>query len=98
MTLILHAHPLSSYCWKALIALYENDTPFELREIDFGSEASADAFRALWPLARMPVLVDGGRTIVESSIVIEHLALHHAGPVRLVPADPDAALRIRMLD
>src|SRR5687767_12270172 len=98
MTLVLHAHPLSSYCWKALIALYENDTLFELREIDFGSEASARAFRALWPLAKMPVLVDGDRTIVESSIVIEHLALHRPGPVRLVPADPDAALQVRMLD
>ena len=98
MTLTLHAHPLSSYCWKALIALYENDTPFELREIDFGSEASAGAFRALWPLARMPVLVDGDRTLVESSIVIEYLALHHRGPARLIPADPDAALEVRRLD
>ncbi len=98
MTLVLHAHPLSSYCWKALIALYENDTLFELREIDFGSEASASAFRALWPLARMPVLVDGERVIVESSIVIEYLALHRPGPVRLVPEDRDAALQVRMLD
>jgi len=98
MTLVLHAHPLSSYCWKALIALYENDTPFELREIDFGSEASASAFRALWPLAKMPVLVDGDRTLVESSIVIEYLALHHPGPQRLIPADPDAALEVRRLD
>ena len=47
MTLILHAHPLSSYCWKALIALYEKDLPFELRIVDFGDEANAAAFRAL---------------------------------------------------
>ena len=26
MSLTLHYHPLSSFCWKALIALYENDT------------------------------------------------------------------------
>ena len=98
MTLTLHAHPLSSYCWKALIALYENDTPFTFRLLDFGNEASAGAFRALWPLAKMPVLVDGERVIVESSIVIEYLALHHPGPVPLIPADPDAALEVRRLD
>ena len=26
---ILHEHPFASYCWKALIALYERDLPFE---------------------------------------------------------------------
>ena len=98
MTLILYAHPLASYCWKALIALYENDTAFELREVDFGSEASVNEFRALWPLAKMPVLVDGDRVIVESTIVIEYLAIHHPGRVRLVPDDPAAALEARKLD
>jgi glutathione S-transferase len=29
MTLKLYAHPFSSYCQKVLIALYENDTPFQ---------------------------------------------------------------------
>ena len=98
MTLILYAHPLSSYCWKALIALYENGTPFELREVDFGNEASVNEFRALWPIAKMPVLVDGDRVIVESSTVIEYLAINHPGRVRLVPDDPAAALDVRKLD
>ena len=98
MSVILHAHPLASYCWKVLIALYENDTPFELRLVDFGDEASAAEFRALWPLAKMPVLVDGDRTIVESSVIIEHLDLHHPGPVRLLPEDQAGALEARMLD
>jgi glutathione S-transferase len=98
MTLTLHAHPLSSYCWKALIALYENGTPFAFSQLDFGDEAAAAEFSALWPIAHMPVLVDDGRTIVEASIVIEHLGLHHPGPVQLIPADPKAALPVRMLD
>jgi glutathione S-transferase len=98
MTLILHAHPLSSYCWKALIALYENDTPFTFRQVDFGDEASAAAFIALWPLGKMPVLVDGDRTIVESSIVIEYLDRRHPGPAPLIPADPDQAIEVRTLD
>jgi glutathione S-transferase len=31
MTLALYAHPFSSYSQKALIAFYENATPFELK-------------------------------------------------------------------
>ena len=94
----LFAHPFSSYCQKVLVALYENDTPFELRLLEFGDEQAAAELAALWPLERMPVLVDAGRAIVESSIIIEHLAIHHPGPVLLIPRDPGAALEVRMMD
>lgn len=98
--LVLHAHPLSSYCWKVLIALYENATPFTLKELNPGDAGEAAAFARLWPIAKMPVLVDRGRTIAESSIIIEYLDHHHRGPVRFVPdhADPDDALRVRLMD
>ena len=44
MTLQLYAHPFSSYCQKVLIALYENDTPFEFRMLDRrGGDARARA-------------------------------------------------------
>ena len=46
----------------------------------------------------MPVLVDDGRTVVEASVIVEHLGLHHPGPVRLIPDDPHAALDVRMMD
>jgi len=96
MGLALYAHPFSSYCQKVLIALYENGTPFEYRQL---GEAKADAELAeRWPLKRMPVLVDGGHTVVETTVIIEHLGLHHPGPVRLIPEDPRAALAVRMLD
>jgi glutathione S-transferase len=98
MTLVLHAHPLSSYCWKALIALYENGTPFTLHQLDLGDPESVAAFARLWPIAKMPVLEDGDRVIVETSIVVEYVDLHYPGPVRLVPEDPEAALKVRMLD
>lgn len=94
----LYAHPFSSYCQKALIALYENATPFEWKLLAFGDETVAAELAALWPLKRMPVLVDDGRTIVEASIIVEYLDLHHPGPVRLVPQDAKAALDVRMLD
>lgn len=94
----LYAHPFSSYCQKALIALYENATPFELRLLAPHDPATAAEHRALWPLGRMPVLFDAGRTVVEASIIIEYLDLRHPGPVRMLPDDPDAALDVRTMD
>jgi glutathione S-transferase len=96
MALKLYAHPFSSYCQKVLTALYENGTPFEYRKLE-SAEAMAE-LAALWPIAKMPVLVDGGRTVVEASVIIEHLGIHHPGPVRLIPADPAAALEVRVMD
>ena len=81
----LYAHPFSSYSQKVLIALYENDIPFEYRNLE--SEEHRDALARLWPLRRFPVLVDDGRTIVEATTIIEHLALRHPGPVALLPHD-----------
>src|SRR3984893_187717 len=96
MTIKLYAHPFSSYCQKVLIALYENATPFEFRLL--GDAQAAAELAALWPLKRFPVLVDDGRTVLEASIIIEHLGLRHPGPVRLIPDDTRAALDVRMMD
>ena len=96
MTLKLYTHPFSSYCQKVLIALYENAIPFESR-LTSDAEAMAE-LAALWPLKLFPVLVDAGRTVVEASIIIEHLQLHHPGPVRLIPEDARAALEVRFMD
>lgn len=98
MTLTFYGHPFSSYCQKALIALYENDTPFDFRVLGPEDPAAGEELAALWPMKRFPVLVDRGRTVIESSIIIEHLMLHHPGPVRLIPEDPQAALEVRFLD
>lgn len=98
MALTLYAHPFSSYCQKVLIALYENDTPFTFRLLAPGDEQATAELQALWPLRRMPVLVDGDSPVMEASIIIEHLQIHHPGPVRLLPEDPRRALRVRMMD
>ena len=96
MTLVLYSHTFSSYCQKVLIALWENELSFVYRHLE---EPSATEERAaIWPLGRFPVLVDDGRTVVESSIIIEHLDIHHAGPVRLLPDDRTAALEVRFMD
>lgn len=98
MTLKLYAHPFSSYCQKVLVALYENATPFELRLLAPENPDVMAEFAELWPIGRFPVLLDGSRMIPEASIIIEHLALHHPGPVQLLPMDGRAALAVRMMD
>ena len=92
----LYAHPFSSYCQKVLVALYENGTLFDYRSLEDAQNGAKLA--ALWPMKRFPVLVDAQRTVLEASCIIEYLQLHHPGAVRLIPADADAALDVRMLD
>jgi glutathione S-transferase len=99
MSLTLYFHPLSSYCHKVLIALYEKDLPFEKRAVDLGNDAERAALLALWPIGKFPVLHDEahGRTVPESSIIIEYLDGLCAKP-RMIPADPDEALQVRLQD
>ena len=92
----LYAHPFSSYCQKVLVALYENQTPFEYRSLE--SPGAMEELAALWPMKRFPVLVDAGRTVIEATSIIEYLDLHHPGPMRLIPVDADTALEVRMMD
>lgn len=98
MTLKLYAHPFSSYCQKVLTALYENGTPFEYRQLSNDDPQPMAELTARWPMKRFPVLVDDDRTIAESTIIIEHLALHYPGPVQLLPSDPRAAHEVRFMD
>src|SRR2546430_2580890 len=100
MALTLHYHPLASYCWKALIALYENATPFTPHLVDLGDAASRAAFLKVWPIGKFPVLRDDarGETVPETTIIIEYLAQHYPGKTRFIPADPDRARKTRMRD
>ena len=100
MALTLYFHPFSSYCQKAMLALYENATPFTPKIINLGDPISAGALRAVWPIGKFPVLRDDARneTVPESSVIVEYLDRHYPGPVKLLPADPDRARRTRALD
>lgn len=98
MSLKLYAHPFSSYCQKVLIALYENDIPFEWRMLSGEHPDIYAEFAALWPFQRFPLLVDGERPVMESTIIIEYLALHHPGLVSLLPAKASDALEVRFMD
>src|SRR5882672_9183245 len=100
MSLTLHFHPLASFCWKALIALYENDTPFAPNMVDLGNAAERAALLKLWPIGKFPVLRDDAkdRIIPESSIIIEYLDRHYPGRTRFIPADPDLGRQTRLRD
>jgi glutathione S-transferase len=98
MSLELYGHPFSSYCQKVLIALYEKDVAFAFRILGAGDTKAGEELEALWPLKRIPVLVDAGRVIAETTIIIEHLDLNHTGKVRLIPADAHLALNVRLMD
>jgi glutathione S-transferase len=100
MPLTLHYYPLSSFCQKVLIALYENETPFTPHFVDLTAPASRAEFLKLWPIGKFPVLQDtnGDRTIPESTTIIEYLAQHYPGRTQLVPTDPDRARQTRLRD
>jgi glutathione S-transferase len=100
MALILHYHPLASFCHKALIALYEHGLDFEPVIVNLGDPESRAEFARVWPLLKFPVLRDDGRgaTVAESTVIIEYLDAFHAGVRRLIPADPEHAWRVRLWD
>ena len=100
MSLKLYFHPLSSFCMKVLIAIYENDTPFEGEIVNLGDATSRDAFKKIWPIGKFPVLRDDARdrTVPESSIIIEYLDQHYPGKTRLIPSDADLARQTRLRD
>jgi glutathione S-transferase len=100
MSLHLYFHPLASFCHKALIALYENHTPFEAVFVDLGKQAERAALLKLWPIGKFPVLRDDARdqTVPESTIIIEYLDRHYPGTTRFIPSDADHAQQTRLRD
>ncbi|MCR5885780.1 glutathione S-transferase family protein [Rhizobacter sp. J219] len=99
MALTLHYHPLSSYCHKALIAIDELGIAVDMQLLNLGDPAERAAYLQLWPTGKMPLLVDDGRVVPETSILIEYLQRHHApAGRRLIPDDADAALDVRLWD
>ncbi len=98
MTLQLFAHPFSSYCWKVLIALWENELPFIYRPLDPEHPENGAEWARRWPIRKMPVLLDGERTVMETSAIIEHLQIFHPGPVTLIPEQGAASVEVRMMD
>jgi glutathione S-transferase len=98
VALKLYSHPLASFCWKSLIALYENGTPFDLVMVNLSDPEAKAKFEALWPTAKIPLLDDEGRIVPETTIMIEYLDRRHPGKVSLLPREPEEALEARLWD
>ena len=100
MNLTLFYHPLASFCWKVLIALYENGTEFRGEIVNLADRQASARFFELWPVGKMPLLLDErrDRTVPETSIVIEYLERHYPGQRALLPADGDQCLDARLWD
>jgi len=100
MSFKLYYHPLSSFCQKVTIALYENDIPFDGEIADVVSPEGRAAFVKIWPIVKFPVLRDeaNGRIVPESSIIIEYVQNHARCKTALVPGDPDRAHEVRLWD
>jgi len=94
----IYGHPFASFYWKALIALYERDVPFEFLMVDPDHPENLEAVNRLAPTGQFPVLVDGDRTVIESAAIIEYLDLHYGDAPPMVPADPRAAIEARQMD
>ena len=97
MSLQLFAHPFSSFCWKVQIALDADETPYVYRNVDPSNPGVLEELKALWPLAKFPVLVDDGETIAETTCIIEHLQAKHPGQNVWIPQG-DEGRRVRFLD
>ena len=87
----------NSYCQKAKAGFYENGINFETRMLD-GSEPVASEFATLWPIGRFPIVKDGEELVFEATSIIEYLDARFPDTPRLVPADPLAAVEVRMWD
>lgn len=95
--LTLYGHPISSYTWKVLTALYENGTSFDFVTVDQNTYAD---FIAKWPMGKFPILLDSDRRTMttETSVIIEYLDAYYPGVTRFIPRDIDAALEVRRWD
>jgi glutathione S-transferase len=98
VALELYAHPFSSYCQKVLIALYENEIPFNYVMLSPENPSALEELEARWPMNRFPMLIDDGRSVHEATIIIEYLHSMYPGPVRLIPEDARLAVEVRFMD
>jgi glutathione S-transferase len=90
-------HYWSSVCsQKARICLAEKGLKFDSRHVNlFDFEHWTPEYLKLNPKAIVPALVDDGKVIIESNVIIEYLEDKHP-QVRLRPEDPYARALMRV--
>jgi glutathione S-transferase len=97
MTLELFSHPFSSYSQKVLIALWADHTPFEYRMLDQEHPENFEELKRHSPFGQFPLLLDDGKPVIETTVIIEHLQAHRPGPNAWIPQG-DLGRRVRLLD
>ena len=97
MSLQLFAHPFSAYCQKVLIPLWADGIEFEYRMLDEEHSENFAELERRWPFKQFPVLLDDGRPVIETTVIIEHLQAHHPGPNRWIP-NGEQGRQTRFLD
>lgn len=98
MSVLLFEHPLSPYAQKVKLALMAKGIEFEAElPADLGSGAMSETFRQASPRGEVPALVHDGLRIFDSTIILEYIEDTWPEPP-LLPADPGARARARMIE
>jgi len=91
-------HPLSPYSQKVRIALDEKGLAYNLSiPAAIGSGQTPEAFRKANPRGEVPVLLIDGRSLFDSSIILEFLE-DRFPETPLMPSDPFERARARTLE
>ena len=95
----LYYYPISTYCQKVLIACYEKSVDFTPELVFLFDEAEREAYRKIYPMGKIPLLVlDDGHWVPESSNIVEYLDTHFSDGPRLIPEDADESRQVRFKD
>ena len=97
----LYSGPLSLFTAKVRIALDEKGIPYERIDVPFsrtkGYEPKHPDVLAINPKAQVPVMVDEGLALYDSTIILEYLEDRHPSPA-LYPQDVRERARCRQLE
>ena len=97
----LYSGALSLFSRKVEIALHEKGLSFERIQVPFtqtrGYNPKDPAVLAANPKGQVPVLVDGGLALYDSTVILEYLEDAYPSPA-LYPQRPEVRARCRLLD
>lgn len=92
--MILYGGKLSPFVMRPLLVSRAKGAEVPLASFEGGIKSPA--YLALCPTGKMPLLVDGDLALPESQVIADYLDLMLPGPA-MVPADPVAATKVRLL-
>jgi len=96
---VLYSYFRSSCSWRVRIVLAWKGIDYEQKPVNLmkdGGEQMSEEFKKLNPMKQVPALVIGGRTLVQSTAIIEYLEETVPNPP-LLPKDPFKRAKVREL-